>query len=735
MPLLKPHEYQLKGIEFFLKNPESGLFWPPGLGKTIVTLSAFKIRKQKKQARKMLIVSSRRIIHRVWPNEIAKWNFPFRISIIHGGTRTERGVKIEKKLEALQEDADVYLITYDGLEWLLKQKKKLREQFDMLVVDESSKMRNTRSKRFKILRKMLDNFDYRHILTGSPAPNGLINLFGQMYVLDQGECLGRYITQFKNNYFYPSGYMGYDYKLQDGAEERIYKAISPHILRISRKVLDMPDLVEVFHIVEIPKEARKLYNEMEEEFISDYEGRHITAANAGVATDKLRQIANGGIYYHKEIPVDSNILEIKRVREAVHLHDEKTEALKELVEELQGSPLLVAYEFHHDLDRLQKAFPDAPYIGSGVSDKEADKILDEWNAGNIPVLFGHPDSVAHGLNLQEAGCDVAYYSLTWNLENYEQFFQRVWRQGQEHPEVRIHHIIAEDTIDEVIIEALERKDRTQQSLFNALEEIMVRKEENVVVPTDDDIRLLAADMLSNGVQRLPRYDAHDDDKERRDKNFIHAIEQGIGSSWPEATRTLFLKRINGKAPAKKVQDDIMLMREATMNAVLKIFKVEGTVEQPVLTDEEFVVRNVGFVNRKLNSTKEGDKMTTTKKSFKKSSTTPADSKTPAKKVASKKVAAKKAPAKKAVSKKVAAKKVASKKAAVKTKPSSRISMDTKVGIVKQFTSGVRADFTALLKKQMTVEALFKLAAKKGIPESKSRGYLNWLVKNDFIEKV
>ena len=274
---------------------------------------------------------------------------------------------------------------------------------------------------------------------------------------------------------------------------------------------------------------------------------------------------------------------------------------------------------------------------------------------------------------------------------------------------------------------------------------MVRKEENVVVPTDDDIRLLAADMLSNGVQRLPRYDAHDDDKERRDKNFIHAIEQGIGSSWPEATRTLFLKRINGKAPAKKVQDDIMLMREATMNAVLKIFKVEGTVEQPVLTDEEFVVRNVGFVNRKLNSTKEGDKMTTTKKSFKKSSTTPADSKTPAKKVASKKVAAKKAPAKKAVSKKVAAKKVASKKvaakkvaskkAAVKTKPSSRISMDTKVGIVKQFTSGVRADFTALLKKQMTVEALFKLAAKKGIPESKSRGYLNWLVKNDFIEKV
>lgn len=412
----------------------------------------------------MVVVAKLRIIYSVWPREVKKWKLPFTVSILHG----------KGKEDALYEDSDIYLINYEGLGWLLDNigrkgtflelekipglKKPMRKliQSTMLVLDESSKIKNTRSQRFRILRKMLNHFTRRYILTGSPAPNSLMDIFGQIYALDRGEALGENITQFRNSYFYPTGYMGYDWKLQPGADKLIYKAIKPLVLRFGHDLLDMPPLIPVIRKVTLPPKARKTYDELHDEFIAEIESGTITAANAGVASGKCRQVANGGVY-------DS-------VGDVHHIHDEKTEELLELVEELQGDPVLVAYEYEHDLHRLQKAFPGAPHIGSGVSVQEGARIEAEWNAGNIPVLFGHPESIAHGLNLQESGCNVVFYSLTWNLENYEQFIERVWRQGQANT-VTVHHIVAEGTVDEILLRALEYKDRTQQSLLTAMEDV------------------------------------------------------------------------------------------------------------------------------------------------------------------------------------------------------------------------------------------------------------------------
>ena len=659
-----PKEYQEKGIKFLVSKPAAGLFWPPGLGKTITVLKAFQILRKKKYVDKMLIVSKRRIIYNVWPKEVIKWGLPFRVSIIHG--------RANKRDVALRADAEIYLINFENLAWLKTQPKKLREQWDVLVVDESSKIRNSRSQRFRALKKMMDGFKRRYILTGSPAPNGLIGLFGQIYILDAGEALGAFITQFRNRYFYPSGYMGYKYELQEGGKERIYKAIKKLILRFSSRVLDMPEKVDIYYEVQLPDEVQILYDEMEEDFIAEYQDKILTAANAGVATEKLRQIANGGLYYHKDIPVNASVAE-KKKRETIHLHDEKTLMLQDIVEELQGSPCLVAYEFNHDLERLRSAFPEVPYIGSGVSDAKADSIIDQWNAGELPLLFGHPDSIAHGLNLQDAGCDVVYYSMTWNLENYEQFYQRVLRQGNKHPEVRVHHIIAEGTVDEIIVKTLEQKDATQQDLLNALEDTMASKkgkEIDISIIPDDGVRMLATAFIESDGKRLPKFDMSDDNADRRARNYVAHITQAT-DTWKDSTHFNYQKRVTGKAPSKKLQEDSAGYKAKTRELAFKVLKI--TVKGKVVkVDEAFLIRNVG------STTQEGDDMAG--KFGKKKST---GKKAAGKKAVPKKATTKKAAPKKAASKKAAVKNKAVKKAAKKTASGGRSSLEEKQeGLVK-----------------------------------------------------
>jgi hypothetical protein len=305
---------------------------------------------------------------------------------------------------------------------------------------------------------MLNNFDRRYILTGSPRPKSLMNLFGQVMVLDGGEALGKYVTHFRNQYFYPTGFMGKEWAPQPDAEERIFKAIAPIVLRLSPDLIKLPPLTFVDRFVDLPLKARKHYDEMEKALFARLDSGKITAANAGVATGKLRQICNGAVYD-----------EYKKVHD---VHVEKYEDVVELCEELQGEPALISYWFHHDLDNLRKydIFKDAPHIGSKVSEKKANQLMKDFNEGRLPVLFGHPDSVAHGLNLQARAKTVIYFCMPWSLEMYEQFFQRVHRQGQKN-HVTAYRIMCRNTIeDRVMLPALIQADSEQAGFLKMLEQ-------------------------------------------------------------------------------------------------------------------------------------------------------------------------------------------------------------------------------------------------------------------------
>ena len=477
MPWL-PHAYMKKGVKFLLEHAASALFLDPGLGKTSISLAAIKVLKQKKVLEKVLLIAPLRVCYSVWPKEQEKWiDFHgLRIVILHG----------PYKDELLKVDADIYAINPEGLEWLLDVTKTKtvtgktkismdlnrwkKFGFDTLLIDELSKFKNTQSNRFKAMKLVLHTFRRRWGLTGSPAPNGLLDLFGQCYMLDQGRSLGPYITHYRSKYFLPS-FDGFDWNLREGADQEIYERISPLALRMAAEdYLDMPTVVENNIMVKLPDDVKQIYDQLEEDLITRIEDKIVTAATSGVASMKCRQVANGGIYLNPE--VQALVKLPKSQREWVNLHTAKVDALADLIDELQGSPLLVAYDFGHDLDRLQsKLGKEIPYIGGGVSTKRAAELERLWNAGKLPVLLGHPQSIAHGLNLQEVGNHVAWHSLTWDYELYDQFIRRVRRQGNKSKRVFVHHIMAEDTVDELMFSVLKGKRRGQNALFDALKQL------------------------------------------------------------------------------------------------------------------------------------------------------------------------------------------------------------------------------------------------------------------------
>lgn len=457
-----PHAFQKKAIKFLIEHGGAGLFLDPGLGKTSISLGAIKILKKEGFVEHVLIIAPLRVCFSVWPKEIKKWKDfnGLTCTILHGSDK-------EKLLE---EKSDIYLINPEGLQWLLdpthQRMKKI--SVDTLIIDESSKFKETSTKRFKTLKPFLPKFKRRWILTGSPAPNGLMDLFGQIYILDLGRAFSPYITHFRKNFFIPAGFGGYDWKIQQGAEAKINALIKPLVLRLDAKdYLELPQIVTNNIVVQLDKKTRKLYDTMEKEMIVELEGgKSALAVSAASASMKCRQIASGGLYfddYDNDDPTPSKKL-------WSHVHDFKTEALKDLVEEMQGRPLLVAYEFKHDLERLLKAFgKDTPYIGGGVSTKRSTQIEEAWNNDELPLLFGQPQSMAHGLNLQGGECDtVAWYSLTWNYELYDQFIKRVARQGSKHKRVFVHHLVAEDTVDEAQIFAIKGKCKVQKDFLDAL---------------------------------------------------------------------------------------------------------------------------------------------------------------------------------------------------------------------------------------------------------------------------
>jgi SNF2 family DNA or RNA helicase len=444
-----PHEYQMTALRSMVSLPGYGLFAEPGLGKTSTTLAAFSVLKDNGAARAMLVIAPLRPIYRVWPSEVAKWadfnGLTYRI--LHGPQKDAR----------LTEQADLYFINYEGLAWLEKALGKMKQwPFDVLCLDESTKIKNTQTVRFKTVKRLRDRFSRVWCLTGTPAPNGIENLFGQVFMLDGGERLGHYITHFRREYFSEQRMYGYSLWFpRPDTQARVQAKIADITLALrAEDYLKMPRKIENRIEVELPAAALRVYKGIEDEFYAELASGVVTAANAAAKGMKLRQITGGAVY---------------GTEGASALHDAKLEALADLIEEQEGQPLLVAVQFQHEVDRIREYLGDKsiPYLGGGVSIGESNRIVDAWNAGKVPVLLAHPTSVAHGLNLQAGGNAVCWFSLTWNLEEFDQFNARVYRQGQTKP-VTFHYIVAVDTIDDNVLTALRSKDRTQKALMNAL---------------------------------------------------------------------------------------------------------------------------------------------------------------------------------------------------------------------------------------------------------------------------
>jgi SNF2 family DNA or RNA helicase len=463
-PVWNPHGYQEEGVRVMLTQACAGLLMDPGLGKTSTVLSALKLLKSSGINKKLLVIAPLRVCYSVWPREVQKWaNFAgLTVNIIHG----------PNKEEALHVDADIHLINPEAVPWLLNYRRKQRGYHtddqnlrildcDVLCVDESTKFKNGQSIRSKCLRRHLGYFKRRYILTGTIAPNGLMDLFGQIYILDEGLSLGRYITGYRNKFFYSSGYGGYTWTPKESALEEIQDAIDPYVLRIKGSDwLELPELITDDIKVQLPKDAMRMYKEIENHFFSLIADTPITAGNAAAAGVKCRQIANGAIYGAE--------VEYRPQREVHIVHDAKIDATVDLVEQLQGQPALLIYEFDHDRQRLQEKF-DAPAIGGGTSAKKSDQYIRAFAAGDLPLLIGHPASMGHGIDgLQDSCRHIIMYGITWNLEHYLQTIQRVHRQGNTAQTVILHRIIAENTLDEVVVATLYDKEATQEKFLVGL---------------------------------------------------------------------------------------------------------------------------------------------------------------------------------------------------------------------------------------------------------------------------
>lgn len=433
-----PKPYQMRALKLLVSQAAGGLLLDPGLGKTSTVLAAIKILKSKGLVSKILIVAPLRVMLTVWPAEVKKWSEfqHLSVSIVHGG----------QKAEALKTEADIYVINPEGLPWLAAQPE--ASKFDVLVVDESTKFKASNTQRFKLLRSLLPSFKRRWILTGTPIPNGLEDLFGQIYILDMGRSLGKYITHYRNQFFDRAPWNVYQYIPKPGSYERVVDLISPLVIRLSAEDhLQMPELIDIHTPVFLPPEAQKIYREVEEDFISG----DIVAANSAAAGVKCRQVANGAIY-----------TEPPAWRE---LHAAKLDALESLLGEISPAPVLVLYEFQHDGARIRERIPTARDFAGA---KDVVSLVEEFNRGAVPILLGHPASMGHGLNLQGACHHIIWFGIPWNLEHYDQAIARVYRQGQQNSRVLVYHIIAKNTLDERIVDVLTQKDKTQQGLLAAL---------------------------------------------------------------------------------------------------------------------------------------------------------------------------------------------------------------------------------------------------------------------------
>jgi SNF2 family DNA or RNA helicase len=464
-PKWKPRIIQRKGIKWLLEHAGAGLLFDPGVGKTTTVLAAIKILNNEGMLDRVLIVAPLRVVYSVWPGEIEKWaDFKdLTYGVLHG----------KNKEKVLASDVQILLINPEGLAWLFAHKKWKTFKFtSLLVVDESTKFKNTSTQRFKLLRPVLKFFARRWILTGTPAPNGLLDLFGQIFIVDLGRSLGEYITHYRNKFFDGIGFGGHTWVLREGSDKLITKAIKPYVLRAAAEdFIDIPDVLEVNIMVELPPKARKVYDDLEEELFSMLsDGTSVSAINKSAVTGKCRQICGGSLYVNEEV---KSLVKSDRY---IELHAEKLDACVDLLEQRQGKPLLIVYEFKHELERLQKrlkaeGYGAVPYIGGGVTAKRGDELARQWNAGELPALFVHGASVSHGLNLQ--GCAEAdgifWYTTTWDYEVYDQLIRRLRRQGSKAKQIFVYRCLASDTVDLAVLRSVNDKRNTQDTLLSSLQ--------------------------------------------------------------------------------------------------------------------------------------------------------------------------------------------------------------------------------------------------------------------------
>ena len=477
----KPVKYMKKGMEWLLSHSAAGLFIPPGLRKTSITLGAIKMLGKQGASVRTLVIAPLRPCYGVWDSEnprseLRKWiDFHDLSSVVLHGSRKEK-----KFQELIQSDKQIAVINPEGLQWLMTEGRFKALRPDTLVIDESTKFKNDRSQRSKTLAPRLNDFRRRWILTGTPSPNGLLDLFGQTKVLDGGHSLGTFYSHFRAKYFVPTGYGGFTWVLRKGAEKEIYAALRTMVLRIDEEEagIELPKLIDHPIYVRLPEDARKVYDSMEEELIARVSSGVITAANAAVASGRCSQIANGGLYLPAKL--DKNGIPIKGKRQWEHIHEAKIDACEELCEELgEDKAVLMTYDYEHDLDRLRQRFGDIPAIGGDTNPTTSRAIERDWNAGRIKKLAIHPGST-HGLNPQEGGNHLAWVSLTFNYEHYEQTWRRLVRSGQKTKRVFNHLFIAEDTVDEAKMVSLRRKERGQNALLDALRRYAARRQKGSV---------------------------------------------------------------------------------------------------------------------------------------------------------------------------------------------------------------------------------------------------------------
>ena len=438
----RAHDYQDYATRFVLEHPYCGLILDMGLGKSVITLTAlWNLMLDSFDLGRVLIIAPKRVAEYTWPKEIQKWDHlkGLTYSLVMGTEKQRR--------EALQKRAFLYIINRENVAWLVEN---TRWRFDGLVIDELSSFKSAKAQRFRALKRMRPLCKRVIGLTGTPAPNTLIDLWPQIYLLDMGKRLGRFITHYRERYFVPdkrNQHMVYSYKSREGAEREIYERIGD--ICISMKATDhlkMPELVSSRVEVHMNKDEHEQYERLRRDMVLKLGSGEIDAVNAAALSGKLLQMASGAVY-------DSE-------GRALRIHDRKLDALEDLIEAANGKPLLVAYWYKHDQERIRERF-DARVI-----DTEQD--ITDWNAGRIPVALIHPATAGHGLNLQAGGNTIVWFSLTWSLELYQQLNARLWRQGQAASTVIVQHIIAAGTHDEDVMLALERKNTGQSALIEAV---------------------------------------------------------------------------------------------------------------------------------------------------------------------------------------------------------------------------------------------------------------------------